>query len=132
MGEVNLEKCNNINSYFLFTPEPKTSIWESIPRSSQTTFSTKKDHNFNNLDFKSVENFGTCLGFLLDFSNSKVNSFNFILDKLMNKFTEWRSNILPMTGRVTLIKLVMSMISSYYMQCTMFPVYLCNEFEIDD
>lgn len=51
---------------------------------SRNVVTTKRVKLSSVLNFKAVDNFGSYLGFLLDFPNSKVNSFNFIMDQGTN------------------------------------------------
>lgn len=65
------------------------------------------------LNIKYVDQFDSYMCFPLDLTNSKVSSFNLILDKVRNKFLGWRSNLLNMAGWATMVKSVRSMIPFY-------------------
>lgn len=82
------------------------------------------------LNIKYVDQFDSYMCFPLDLTNSKVSSFNLILDKVRNKFLGWRSNLLNMAGWATMVKSVRSMIPFYQIQCTMSTVSVCNEFDM--
>lgn len=73
-----------------------------------------------------TDQLGKYLGFLVDIRPSRINSFNFSMDKIIEKLTGWRASMLLSAGRIVLINLVISAMPSHIMQCTSLPTRTCN------
>ena len=54
---------------------------------------------------------------------------NFIVEKVMGKLVGWKARFLSFTGRVVLVKSVMSAIPNYVMQATPLPTHLCDKLD---
>ena len=73
------------------------------------------------LGFQSTPNLGKYLGIPLKHPGASANDFNFILDRVMQKMSGWKSNLLSLAGRAVLVKHVSSTIPNYVMQCNHLP-----------
>lgn len=71
-------------------------------------------------------NLGNYLGFPLVHHQLNKNTFFFLIDKVKKRLSSWKSHLLSMAGRVTLIKSVMSSLPNYYMQCMALPEFTCH------
>ena len=69
------------------------------------------------LGFQSTPNLGKYLGIPLKHPGSSANDFNFILDRVKQKLSGWKANLLSLVGRAVLVKHVSSTIPNYVMQC---------------
>lgn len=59
----------------------------------------------------------------------RVNTFQFLIDKVRNKLSDWDFHKLSLIGRLTLVKSVLLSIPNYFMIMTKIPVTVCNEIE---
>ena len=68
------------------------------------------------LGFASTPFLGKYLGFPLKQPGSSSQDFNFILDRVKQKLTGWKANLLSLAGRTILIKASLAATPSYVMQ----------------
>ena len=68
------------------------------------------------LGFASTPFLGKYLGFPLKQLGSSSQDFNFILDRVKQKLTGWKANLLSLAGRTILIKASLAATPSYVMQ----------------
>ncbi|XP_058767868.1 uncharacterized protein LOC131641583 [Vicia villosa] len=61
------------------------------------------------------------LGVPLTSKNLNVNHYMPLVDKLLSRINHWSARLLSYAGRLQLIKSVLNAISSYWMQCFIFP-----------
>ncbi|KAF7843712.1 reverse transcriptase [Senna tora] len=80
------------------------------------------------LGFKDVPYLGNYLGFPLGTKNRKSN-YNFILDKIKNKISAWKTKYLSFGGKWTLISSVTSSISAYFFQGLPIPKSVCDDID---
>lgn len=73
------------------------------------------------LGFASTPFLGKCLGFPLKQPGSSSQDYNFILDKVKQKLSGWKANMLSLAGQSILIQASSAAISSYIMQCSHLP-----------
>lgn len=78
------------------------------------------------LGMNSTLNLGKYLGFPLKLPGSTSQDFNFVLDRIQNKLSGWKSKLLSMAGGVVLSQLVIAAIPSYVMQGCMLPSRVLN------
>lgn len=62
--------------------------------------------------------------------HSKTISFNFLLDRAINKLNLWKPNTLSYAVWATLIKVVAHVIPTYVMRSLFLPKSLCKKMEI--
>lgn len=67
------------------------------------------------------DNLGDYLGMPLIQSRVTKSTYAGIVDRVHKKLTSWKSKVLSMAGRTTLIQVVSSTIPSYVMQTTKLP-----------
>ena len=60
---------------------------------------------------------GKYLGFPLKHPGSSSQEYNFILDRVKQKLSGWKANMLSLAGRSVLIQASLAAIPSYIMQC---------------
>ena len=70
------------------------------------------------LGFASTPFLGKYLGFSLKQPGSSSQDYNFILDRVKQKLSGWKANMLSLAGRSVLIQASSAAIPSYVMQCT--------------
>ena len=75
----------------------------------------------NILGFQSTPNIGKYLGVPIKHSGPSANDFNFVLDRVKQKLSSWKANLLSLASRVVLVKHVSSTIPNYVMQCAYLP-----------
>lgn len=79
--------------------------------------------------FQVTNDLGKYLG--VPILHEKINrrSFQFILDKVDGRLSNWKAKTLTFVGRLTLTKSVIQAMPSYMMQSTYLPTYLCEEID---
>ena len=70
------------------------------------------------LGFASTPYLGKYLGFSLKQPGSSSHDYNFILDRVKQKLSGWKENLLSLVGRRVLIQSSLAAIPSYIMQCS--------------
>ena len=73
------------------------------------------------LGFASTPFLGKYLGFPLKHPGSSSQEYNFILDKVKQKLSGWKANMLSLARQTVLIQASLAAILSYVMQCTHLP-----------
>ena len=73
------------------------------------------------LGFASMASLGKYPGFPIKHPGTNTQEFNFILDRVKQKLSGWKANMLSLAGRAILIQASSSSISSYVMQGTYLP-----------
>lgn len=68
-----------------------------------------------------------CLGNLLILNKKKATSFEFLVEKMKSKISNWKFSLLSQAGRNTLIKSVASAVSIYNMSVLMLPKDTINQ-----
>ena len=72
------------------------------------------------LGFASTPFLGKYLGFPLKHPGSSSQEYNFILDRVKQKLSGWKANMLSLVGRNVLIQASLAAVPSYVMQCNLF------------
>ncbi|KAK7854352.1 putative ribonuclease h protein, partial [Quercus suber] len=83
----------------------------------------QRDSLVDILGFQTTPNLGKYLGFPLKHSRSRSYDFDFVLDRVKQKLSRWKANLISMAGRRVLIQASSSTILAYVMQ----NVYLLNK-----
>ena len=73
------------------------------------------------LGFTSTPFLEKYLGFPLKQLGSSLQDYNFILDRVKQKLSEWKVNMLSLAGWLVLIQASLVVIPSYVMQCAYLP-----------
>lgn len=73
-----------------------------------------------------VDNLGTYLGFPMLLGRQRVRDFAFILDKLDSRLEGWACKLLNKAGHLTLCKVVMAAIPTYFIQVRWLPETVCS------
>lgn len=89
----------------------------------------KKNELSDACGFQCTEDLGKYLGAPLIHHRSGRNSYQFILDKVNQRLSNWKTKQLSMAGRVTLAKSVLQALPSYVMQSACLPRALCDEID---
>ena len=71
--------------------------------------------------FASTPNIGKYLGFPLKQGGTSSHDFNFILDRVKQKLSDWKVNVLSMAGQLVLIQASLTVIPAHVMQCSYLP-----------
>jgi hypothetical protein len=69
------------------------------------------------------------LGLPTQFGRSKVQDFNYIMERITKKLKGWKERNLSFAGRGVLIKAVVQAIPVYIMSCFLIPQEICNRIE---
>lgn len=75
------------------------------------------------------DNLGDYLGMPLIQSRVTKSTYAGIVDKVQKKLTSWKSKVISMFGKTTLIQAVTSIIPSYAMQTIKLPVSICVDLD---
>ncbi|KAK9994753.1 hypothetical protein SO802_024456 [Lithocarpus litseifolius] len=78
------------------------------------------------LGFASTPYLGKYLGFPLKQPGSSSHDYDFILDRVKQKLSGWKANLLSLAGRRVLIQSSLAAIPSYIMQCSYLPGRVLN------
>lgn len=89
----------------------------------------KKKELSESLGFQCTEDMGKYLGAPLIHQRSCRQSYQFILDRVNQRLSNWKASQLSLAGRVTLAKSVIQAMPSYVMQTTSLPRALCDEID---
>lgn len=108
------QKINLTKSKILFSPRTSPSIMASME---------------NELGISSCRDFGKYLGVPILTNKGNKRAYNFIIDKLHNKLSSWKSKTLSLASRLTLINSITSAIPTYVMQITLLPQRICKEID---
>jgi ribonuclease HI len=81
------------------------------------------------LGFLSTDDLGKYLGVPIIHSRSNRGKYQYILDKVNQRLSNWKTINLSLAGRVTLAKSVIQALPSYVMQTTVIPRSLCDEID---
>jgi len=79
--------------------------------------------------FQSMEDLGKYLGVPLLHKRVTDRSFNFIIKKVDQRLSKWKTKTLSFAGRLTLAKSVIQAMPSYVMQSTLLLVHICDEID---
>ncbi|KAK9939901.1 hypothetical protein M0R45_016581 [Rubus argutus] len=76
-----------------------------------------------------TDDLGKYLGMPLIHSRVNKHTYSSILDKAQNRLASWKSKVLSMVGRLTLIHSVTAAIPLYAMQTARLPMSICNKLD---
>ncbi|XP_054776745.1 uncharacterized protein LOC129285164 [Prosopis cineraria] len=81
------------------------------------------------LGFHCTESLGRYLGVPLITGRVTTRTYNYIIEKLQQKLSGWKSKCLSLAGRITLAKSVLSSVPPYTTQSTMLSTSCCSDIE---
>lgn len=109
--------CQNIN--FQKSKVFFSKFWSpAVKHLVTTSFNIPESHNFDKY-----------LGFLIFNSKPIKRDFQFFLDNFKTGFAGWKTNLLSMAGRTTLIKAALNSLPNHVMQITNLPIQLLNQLQ---
>ena len=73
------------------------------------------------IKFASTPAIGKYLGFPLKQGGTSSHDFNFILDRVKQKLSDWKANVLSMAGQSVFIQASLTAIPTHVMQCSYLP-----------
>lgn len=76
-----------------------------------------------------TQDLGNYLGIPLLHKKCNRSYFQFIIDKIQKRLSGWKTNLLSMIGRATLIQSVTSALPSYAMQTMDVPISICKDMD---
>lgn len=88
-----------------------------------------KNHLCNISGFQVTDDIGKYLGVSIIHECVSKRSFNFIMEKVDKRLSNWKANTLSFAGRLTLTKSVIQALPTYVMQSTLIPRQLCEEID---
>ena len=90
--------------------------------------STATARNTNrNSDFQRIDNIEKYLGVPIVHQRITKQTCCYLIEKVQKKLAGWKANNLSLTGRITLCKSVLTIISFYTMQLTVLPKRICYD-----
>jgi len=101
---------------------------------SRIYFSKNVNHNrckeiSDFFNFIPTSNLRKYLGMPILHEQSSKATYNFLLNKMDARLANWKSNMLSMAARHTLVSSVLSAMSSYAMQTVPLPLSTCDEID---
>ncbi|CAN1147350.1 Putative ribonuclease H protein At1g65750 [Linum perenne] len=76
-----------------------------------------------------TQNLGTYLGVPMLHSRVLISSYQYILDRMDQRLSGWKTRSLTLAGRVTMAQSVLAAIPVYAMQTTVLPATVCEEID---
>lgn len=81
------------------------------------------------MGFNSTEDLGKYLGVPIFHKRVGLNTFNYVLEKVKQRLSTWKSKTLSFAGRVTLARSVVQAMPTYIMQTTVLHRGTCDEID---
>ncbi len=69
------------------------------------------------------------LGSLVGFNPRRISGWDFLVNNMRNRLQSWKSRLLSVAGRLTLVKAVLSSMPLYHLSIFAMPVTVCNDCE---
>lgn len=104
--------------------EPKSLIFVS-----KNINGALKNHLCNILGFQVTDDLGKYLGVPIIHDRVSRRSFQFIMEKVDKRLSNWKANTLSFAGRLTLTKTIIQALPTYVMQSALIPKHLCDEID---
>ena len=79
------------------------------------------------LGINKTSNLGKYLGFPILHKGRRRNDFQCVVERVQAKLAGWKTKCLSPAGRIVLIKVAVTAIPEYTMQCYRIPVRICDE-----
>lgn len=96
--------------------------------SHNVSWQVKEDIS-NPFGYRRTDDLGKYLGIPILHKRVSNHTFQFLLDKVNNRLSNWKGKMLSMAGRITLAKSVIQVIPSYVMQTVFLPMHVCDEID---
>lgn len=96
---------------------------------SQNANSNLRQQICDNSGFQVTNDLGKYLGVPILHNRVNRRSFQFILDKVDQRLSNWKVKTLSFAGRLTLTKSVLQSLPSYVMQAAYVPRFICDEID---
>lgn len=109
------------------------SFGQKISRDKSRVFFSKnvgwqvKQQLSDALGIQWIEDLGKYLGVPILHKRASKETYNFILEKVTQRLSSWKSRNLSFAGRVTLTKSVLQALPTYAMQTVNLPMSVCEE-----
>ncbi|KAE8707428.1 hypothetical protein F3Y22_tig00110384pilonHSYRG00841 [Hibiscus syriacus] len=132
LDEASIEQCDVIRGIlelFCKSSGQKINMQKTTIYYSKNVDLDLKNSISASFGFQEVQNLGKYLGVPLLHSRITKASYSYIVSRVRDKLTRWKEKSLSLAGRITLAKIVLSVIPSYSMQSTMLPKGICEEIE---
>ena len=81
------------------------------------------------LGFQRTTNLGKYLGAPLHYDRVSNLNYQFIIDKVNQRLSNWKTSNLSIVGRVTLTKCIIQVMPTYVRQTTLLPSSVCEEID---
>ena len=81
------------------------------------------------LGINATNNLGKYLGFPIIHQGRVGSAFNFVMEKVQSKLSDWKTKLLPRVGKLVLAKIAATPIAEYYMQCHDLPIEVCDRID---
>lgn len=117
-----LDKFSKVSSQKVNFQKSKVYFASCIPR--RTINSLSAIYGMSN-----TKDLGKYLGIPIIHMRVKKQNFSHIMEKIQNKLSGWKANLLSFVGRATLVKSVTSIIPNYSMHILKFPVNICEKID---
>lgn len=88
-----------------------------------------RNHLSHMAGFQVTDDLGKYLGVPIIHERVSRRSFQFIMEKVNKRLSNWKANTLSFAGRLTLTKSIIQALPSYVMQSAFIPRHLCDEID---
>lgn len=88
-----------------------------------------ENHLGNILGFQATNDLGKYLGVPIIHEWVSRRSFQFIMEKVDKRLSNWKANTLSFAGHLTLTKSIIQALPTYVTQSTLIPKHLCDEID---
>lgn len=90
---------------------------------------TDRNSICNVLNIMETDDLGTYLGVPTINGRTSKKEYQFLVDRINGKLAGWKSKLISMTGRATLVQSCLSSVLYYVMQTTKLPKSTCDEID---
>ena len=105
----------------------KISLAKSKIFFSANTSEEDKERVVQHLGIVEISNLGIYLGFPILHNGRRRNDFQFVVERVQLKLAGWKSKCLSPAGRLVLLKVAVSPILEYFMQCYKLLARVCDD-----
>ncbi|KAL4343507.1 hypothetical protein AHAS_Ahas11G0085300 [Arachis hypogaea] len=81
------------------------------------------------LGMRLTSNLGKYLGVPLLHGRTKIEDFQFIINRITSRLSTWKAHNLSLAGRVTLTQSALALIPTYIMQTMRIPMRVCDKID---
>lgn len=126
-SQGNIKAISEVLDEFCSLTGQKISLAKSKIFFFANTSEEDKERVVQHLGIVETSNLGKYLGFPILHNWRRRNDFQFVVESVQSKLAGWKSKCLSPTGRLVLLKVAVSPMPKYFMQCCKLPARVCDD-----